>query len=93
MLRKTLSLALAVLLATLVTSSKAQAWGGFHVGYTHVVYGGIYHPGYTRVGGYGYDRYGGLYRGGYGGLHGGYNYGGLGTYPCGDYVGGRFGYY
>jgi hypothetical protein len=104
MFRKSLFLAPAILLATLVTSSTAQAWGGFHVGYTHVGYGGVYHAGYTHVGGYGgYDRYGGMYRGGYGGMYGGYHYGyggayggyhyGYGAYPYGGYAGGRVGYY
>lgn len=73
MLRKCILVALAFLLASVVSSSKAQAWGGYHVGYTHVGYGGVYHAGYTRVGGYG-DRYGSYRYGGYD-RYGGYRYG------------------
>jgi hypothetical protein len=69
-LRNSIVVALALLLASILTSSKAQAWGGYHVGYTHVGYGGAYHAGYTRVGGYGGYRYGDdRYR------YGGYRYG------------------
>lgn len=76
MLRNTLVVALAMLLASVLASSKAQAWGGYHVGYTHVGYGGIYHAGYTRVGGYGaYGAYGGYRYGDYGYRYGGYRYG------------------
>jgi hypothetical protein len=97
MSRKTLFLTLAALLAALVTSTKAQAWGAYHAGFTHVGYGGVYHAGYTRVGGYGgyggYDRYryGGYDRYGYGG----YRYGGVyGGYHYAPYYGGvyRYGY-
>jgi hypothetical protein len=75
MLRKSIVVALAILLAAVLASSEAQAWGGYHVGYTHVGYGGAYHAGYTHVGGYG-DRYGGYDR--YRGYdrYGGYRYGG-----------------
>ena len=75
MLRKSVIVALALLLASILASSKAQAWGGYHVGYTHVGYGGAYHVGYTHVGGYGgYDRYGAYDR------YGGYRYGGYRRY-------------
>jgi hypothetical protein len=70
MLRKSFFLAVTTLLLVLVTSTKAQAWGAYHVGFTHVGYGGIYHVG--RTGFVGGDRYGGY---GYGGLYGGYRYG------------------
>ena len=62
------------------TSSQVDAWGGYHVGYTHVGYGGVYHVGAT---GYG-DRYGGYdrYR-----SYGGYRYGG---YRYGDYRAGVY---
>jgi hypothetical protein len=68
----------------------SQAWGAFHVGYTHIGPGGIYHFGRTaavgpygaysvgRVGGIGYG--GDSYRAGYGygerygGLYGGSHY-------------------
>jgi len=76
MLRQTFFLAVAALLVALATSSDAQAWGAYHVGYTH--YGpvtGFSHYGATGVGG----LYGGAYHssayhyGGYG--HGGYSAG------------------
>jgi hypothetical protein len=83
------------MLAPLLTAPEARAWGGFHVGYTHVGYGGVYHYGRTfgvgpyggaysfgHVGGLG--AYGGLYHAGYGGLYGGY-------YPYSPY-GASFGY-
>src|SRR5690348_3749657 len=99
MLRKALFLAAAATLLTLLTSAKAQAWGAYHVGYTHVGYGGVYHWGRTGYAGYGgYDRYryGGAYHYGgygdydryrYGGLYH-YGYGGLGygdVYRAGFY--------
>jgi hypothetical protein len=77
---RTLFLA-AALLAALAAAPEAQAWGAYHVGYTHVGPGGAYHYGRTTaVGPYGaysaghvggYGAYGGAYRYGY---H--YNYGG-----------------
>lgn len=77
MLRKNLFLALAAIIVALGLSSKAQAWGAYHVGYTH--YGpvtGVHHYGYTgaHYGGYGGYHYGGYH---YGSYHsgGGYHYG------------------
>jgi hypothetical protein len=82
MLRKLLVPALLATLLTVLVSSQAQAWGGYHVGYTHVGYGGVYHYGRTGFyGGYG-DRYGG-----YGGYRYGYRYG------YGDRYGGYYGYH
>jgi hypothetical protein len=77
MLRKVLLVAVAAILATLLTSSRAQAWGCYHYGYTHVGPSGAYHVGgtYGGYGGYGGYRYGGGYHygyGGYGGYHAGY---------------------
>jgi hypothetical protein len=79
MLRKTLFPALAAGLVTLLLAAEAQAWGGYHVGYTHVGPNGAYHVGATGVrGGYGGGAvyrggaaYGGAYRGGaaYGGAY------------------------
>jgi hypothetical protein len=101
MFRKFLFLTLAAAAVTLVTSSQAQAWGGFHVGYTHVGAFGVQHYGrtvgvgpYGRVysgghyGAYGYG--GGVYRAGYGygdryGLYGDYHYGGYPGYYYGGY--------
>jgi hypothetical protein len=99
MLHKTLFIGLLVLLASLVTSSKAQAWGAAHVGYTHVGPGGVYHAGRTAYGGYGgyggyrygsWYGYGGAYHygavggyGGYRGYYGGYPYGGYGRVRAG----------
>jgi hypothetical protein len=68
MLRKTLFLALTATLLALLTAPEAQAWGGRHVGYTHVGYGGVQHYGRTSVSGpYGvYGRGGSSYHAGYG---------------------------
>jgi len=74
---KVLFLALAAALAGLVIAPRAQAWGAYHVGYTHVGPSGAYHYGSTgyssgtRVGGYGGAyaaggfRAGGVYGGAY----------------------------
>src|SRR5262249_9898514 len=87
MLRKIVFPAVAATLLALLAPSEAQAWGGFHAGYTHVGPGGVYHVGGTRVyggyGGYGGYRYGGAAHGGYrygGAAYGGYRYGGYGGY-------------
>jgi hypothetical protein len=97
MLHKTLLLAVAIVLAALVSAAEARAWGGYHVGYTHVGPAGAYHWGRTGVAGpygayrggsaYGYRGYD-AYRGGYGSYHayGGYHYGGY-------YGGTRAGFY
>lgn len=95
MLHRIFFLTCIALLVLLATSSQAQAWGGYHYGYTHVGPYGAYHVGSTA----GYGGYGGAYRsggayhygyGGYGGYHyGGYHYGG---YPYGGYGGYRAGY-
>jgi hypothetical protein len=54
---------------------KTHGWGAYHVGYTHVGYGGVQHYGRTVAAGpggvyggarYGAVGYGGAYRGGYG---------------------------
>jgi hypothetical protein len=82
MLRKILLPVLAAALVTLLVASQAQAWGGFHVGYTHVGPGGVYHYGRT-VGYGGYGGYGG-YR------YGGYGYGGAYRYGYGDRFGGAY---
>ena len=89
MIRKTIFIASAALVLSLALSSKAQAWGCYHVGYTHYSpYTGVHHYGYTSAhtgyGGYG----GGGYHYGYhygsagygGGYHYGYHYGGYGGY-------------
>jgi hypothetical protein len=106
MKRHLLILACAVTMLLLGTVSKAQAWGAYHVGYTHVGAGGVEHYGATYArgpyGGYGGARYGaygaegGVYRGGYGagGAYGGYHYGGAygGGYAAGGYhYGGAYG--
>src|SRR3954468_22235057 len=103
MLRKALFLSLATLLVPLLTSAKAQGWGGFHAGYTHVGPGGVSHYGRTAgVGPYGggysgahygaYGAYGGAYRGGwgYGDRYGGAYYRGYHYAPSyyGRYYGG-----
>ena len=107
MSRKLVFLALAVALLALLTPSRAQAWGAYHVGYTHVGVGGVYHYGRTAaVGPYGayagghtvrYGAYGGLYRGGYAeGYHYGYSpYGGyaVGGVRTGLLGGVRAGFY
>jgi hypothetical protein len=75
----------------LATSSKAQAWGGYHIGYTHVGPFGVQHYGRTiGVGPYG-GVYGGVHVGAFGGVYrAGYGYGGIygaGYYPWGLYGG------
>jgi hypothetical protein len=87
MLRKTLVLLPAAVLAALALSSKAQAWGAYHAGFTHYSpYTGLHHYGYTEAyrgfGGYGEHRYGA-----YGYHYGGYHYGAYGAY------GARYGFY
>ena len=91
MLRKTLLFAFAVILA-LATSSKAQAWGCYHAGYTHVGYGGVQH--YGTTGAYGAGRYGGVshYGSTGGGAYGGYHYGST-TAHGGAYGGYHYGGY
>ena len=101
MLRKTLFLGLAAVLALALSASKVQAWGGYHVGYTHVGPAGVEHWGHTA----GYGPYGGFSTGhagayGYGGYHAGYGYGDrYGAYggayhygysPYGGYAAGGF---
>jgi hypothetical protein len=71
-MRHTFFLALATVLMALGTSNKAQAWGAYHVGYTHVGYGGAYHYGRTEA----YRPYGDY--GGASMYH--YGYGGYGAY-------------
>ena len=72
MFRKSVLIALTAIVVTLTQSSKLDAWGGYHVGYTHYSpYTGLHHYGYTGVSrGYGY---GGYHYGGYAG--GGARYG------------------
>jgi hypothetical protein len=106
-LRKTVFLAAAATLVALLTTPEARAWGGYHVGYTHVGYGGAYHYGRTvgvgpygraysfgHVGGYG--AYGGAYHAGFGSVYGGYHpysaYGATAGYRYGGYhYGGVYG--
>ncbi len=47
--RQFLFVALAVAIAALGTASKAQAWGCYHAGYTHVGAGGVSHYGYMAA--------------------------------------------
>jgi hypothetical protein len=90
MLRSSFVLGFAAILVTLAVSSKAQAWGGYHVGYTHYSpTTGLHHYGWTGVHA-GYGGYGrsGFHDTGYGGYHySGYHYGG---YGYGSY---HYGYY
>ena len=88
MLNKIITLAALVALAALLAPSPVDAWGGAHVGYTHVGPGGVYHAGRTvaagpggvyaggRAGAVGYG--GGAYRAGYGGGVGYGSYGAAG---------------
>jgi len=104
MLRFFLALSLAVIILSLMATSEVQAWGGFHVGYTHVGYGGVEHWGRTGIstpyGSYyggrtaAYGRYGGVYHSGYGyGAGYGYGYGGAGAYRYDGYHAGYYGGY
>src|SRR5262249_29170638 len=104
MRRKFLWLTLAALLAALLSTSPAQAWGGFHAGFTPFGPGGFYHvgrtAGYGPYGGFstahvgGYGAYGGYHAGyGYGERYGGVSYGGYHTYsPYGGYAYGGYHY-
>jgi hypothetical protein len=96
MLRKILFLTIAAMLVSLIVSGSAQAWGGYHVGYTHYSpYTGLHHYGSTGVYGGGY-HYGGAHYGGYGGggyHYGGYHYGGYHYGGYGGYGGAHYGYY
>ena len=83
MLRKFTFLALATTLAFVSLSSKANAWGAYHVGYTHVGYGGYHHYGYTSVHGP-YGAYGAHY--GSSGENSSY-VGGVHVYGTGGYAG------
>ncbi len=74
MLRNILCLALMAAAATLMTTAKAQAWGAYHVGYTHVGPYGVQHYGRT-VGVGPYGAYSGAHYGAYGGYRAGYSYG------------------
>ncbi len=88
MLRKIFYLALAAGATLLMTTSKAQAWGAYHVGYTHVGPNGVQHYGRTvgvgPYGAYSGGRYGavggyGAYGARYGAAYGGaYRYGAVG---------------
>jgi hypothetical protein len=99
MLKRLVLAAVAAALVVLVLPAGASAWGGAHVGYTHVGPGGVYHTGATAYrgpyGGGGY-HYGGGY-GGYGGggyrYGGGYHSGGYGGYGGGYHYGGYGGGY
>ena len=102
MRQKTLFLTLAAIAAALLMAPEARAWGrgGYHVGYTHVGYGGVQHWGHTSVAGpyggysgshYGaYGRYGGSYHAGYGG---GYREGYGGGYHSYSAYGSSAGYH
>jgi hypothetical protein len=93
MLRKALILASAALLVTLLATAKAQAWGAYHVGYTHYgPYTGFQHYGATGYRGPYGAGYGGVRYGGYG-AYGGYRYGGYRYGGYGGYGGYRAGYY
>jgi hypothetical protein len=70
MLRKMVFLAAAAILAALLTSSKAQSWGAYHVGFTHYGAGGFYHYGHTSASG----PYGGFSAGRYGAYGAGGSY-------------------
>jgi hypothetical protein len=98
MQRQALFLALGTSLVAVLTAREARAWGAYHVGYTHVGYGGVQHYGRT----YAYGARG-VYAGGRGyghaGYHAGYAYGDpYGVYGAyapayyGGYHYGGFGY-
>jgi hypothetical protein len=91
MSRKAMMLGAAALVAVLVTTSQARAWGAAHVGYTHVGYGGVQHYGHTTaVGPYG--AYSGSHYGSYG-AGGAYHYGTGAGYHYGGYGGASYGGY
>jgi hypothetical protein len=64
-MKKILCIALVAAAASLMTSTKAQAWGAAHVGYTHVGPEGVQH--YGRTAAYGPSgAYSGAHYGSYG---------------------------
>jgi hypothetical protein len=82
MLRKMILTVFAAALAGALLPGQVSAYGGAHVGYTHVGPNGCYHVGATEVHGgygggggaaYGGARVGGAYGGG-GAAYGGYHY-------------------
>src|SRR5262252_7824474 len=97
MLRNLFIAAAAAAAITLLTPAPLDAWGGFHVGYTHVGPAGVYHAGRTaavgpygghsaaHVGGYGYGGYHYGYHPYGTGYYGGYRYGAGGVYAGGVY--------
>ena len=98
MKRQILFFALALAALLLSRTSKAQAWGACHVGYTHVGYGGVQHYGHTAaVGPYG--AYSGSHYSSYG-AGGAYHVGGataVGYHPytpaySGGYAAGGYHY-
>ncbi len=83
--RKILCLALVAAAATLMLSTKAQAWGAYHGGYTRVGPEGVQHYGRT-VGVSPYGAYSGAHYGAYGA------YGASrGGYSSGERHGGSYG--
>jgi hypothetical protein len=100
-MRRKIALVMLVVVGGLLgVAAEAQAWGGYHFGYTHVGPGGVQHWGRTGFAGpygaYSGGRYGAY--GAYGGYHAGYgygaHYGGYGGYHYGGYgYGGAYGGY
>lgn len=86
MYRKILIPALAATLVTLLVSSQAQAFGGYHAEYTHVGPNGVYHVQGTEVGGAG-GAYGGAHATAVGGTGGSTYHPGY-SVPYGTPVGG-----
>ena len=78
MLRQTCFLTATALLVALATPSDALSWGAYHVGYTHVGYGGVQHYGSTSA--YGAGRYGSVSHYGSTSAYGGDRYGSVSHY-------------
>ncbi len=102
MLRKPIIAAVAAALLSLLSPTDARAWGGMHVGYTHVGPNGVQHYGRTvgvgpygaySGGHYGSYGYGGAYHAGYGeGYHYNTGYTTGGAYHYGTIGVGGYGY-
>src|SRR5262245_60672745 len=92
MLRKALGIAFVAVVVSLVSSSKVEAWGCYHAGYTHYSpYTGVHHYGYTAA----YGRGGSAYHYGGTGYHygtTGYHYGSTSAYHYGGYHYGGYHY-
>ena len=91
MFRNSVFAALATTFVALLTPTDAHAWGGGHVGYTHVGPNGVYHYGATAARGP-YGAYSGAHVGAYGAGGATYHAGSAYGYRGGSAYGGAYNY-